>query len=113
MKRLPCASISLTAMAAATPMKHHILLNHVRDMLLVPNPYGGSRELQTSDGCIAATEAKQDNPIYDSFFLNVTDACPEAMTSTNTSVTVDYSDCPSYIDGIKEACDAVNGKVFA
>lgn len=112
MNHLPFALISLTATVTAIPMKH-MLFNQIRDIPLVRKPYRGSRELQLSDECLAATQANEENPIFYSALLDAMNACPEATIFTPTSLTMDYSDCPSYTEGIKEACDAVNGKISA
>ncbi len=112
MKHFPLAIIFVIASAAAAPMKH-VLLNQVRGQRLFPNQYKDSRELQLSDECMSANQANAENPMFTSFVLNATNECPEATTLTEKSLTMDYSDCPSWTDGIKEACDAVNGKFMS
>ena len=112
MKHFPLAIIFVIASAAAAPMKH-VLLNQVRGQLLFPNQYKDSRELQFSDECVSDNQAIAESPIFTSLALNAANACPEATTVTEKSLTMDYSDCPSWTDGVKEACDAVNGKFMS
>lgn len=109
MKHLPSAIIFLAATAAAVPMKY-VLLNQIQDMLLVPNQSRGNRKLQLSDECMEANLANAENPVFVSILNDTMSECPEATTVTETSLTMDFSICPSWTDGVKEACDAVNGK---
>eukprot|EP00804_Cyclotella_cryptica_P014845 CCRYP_015033-RA/>CCRYP_015033-RA protein AED:0.04 eAED:0.04 QI:53/1/1/1/1/1/2/226/235 len=101
----------LITSTAAAPTKH-VLLNQVREMLLVPNQSQGSRELQLSDECLEANQAHAENPDFVSFLLDAMKECPEAIIMTQNSLTMDYSGCPSWTDSLKEACGLINGTII-
>lgn len=56
--------------------------------------------------------ANEENPAVLSNINDAVNECPKATTFTETSLTIDYSLCPSWTDSLKEACDVVNGKLW-
>ena len=62
------------------------------------------------DECAEGTVALQADPIIARAWEIIEQSCPEAISVTASSMTIDYSVCPSVVDDIKRACDAVNGK---
>ena len=111
MKTLSSAStvvfLSLLAAATAAP-SNELFIDQVEDKLLSPNRY--SRMLLMSDECMAGNEALAADPIFAGAVESALQSCPEAISVTASSMTIDYSVCPSVVDDIKRACDAVNGK---
>lgn len=108
MKNLSSAVIVLSVAAATAAPSNELFIDQVKDKLLSPNRY--SRMLLMSDECMAGNEALAADPIFAGAVESALQSCPEAISVTASSMTIDYSVCPSVVDDIKRACDAVNGK---
>lgn len=108
MKNLSSAVIFLSLAAATAAPSNELFIDQVKDKLLSPNRY--SRMLLMSDECMAGNEALAADPIFAGAVESSLQSCPEAISVTASSMTIDYSVCPSVVDDIKRACDAVNGK---
>ena len=108
MKNLSSAVIFLSLATATAAPSNELFIDQVKDKLLSPNRY--SRMLLMSDECMAGNEALAADPIFAGAVESALQSCPEAISVTASSMTIDYSVCPSVVDDIKRACDAVNGK---
>ena len=108
MKNLSSAVIFLSLAAATAAPSNELFIDQVKVKLLSPNRY--SRMLLMSDECMAGNEALAADPIFAGAVESALQSCPEAISVTASSMTIDYSVCPSVVDDIKRACDAVNGK---
>jgi hypothetical protein len=72
----------------------------------VENPNAG-----LSDECIAANEDLALDPFFSVAVEDALSYCPDAVSMTLDSLTMDYSVCPSSVlDDIEEACIAAGGK---
>ena len=108
MKNLSSAVVFLSLAVATASPSNELFIDQVKDELLSPNRY--SRMLLMSDECMAGNEALAADPIFAGAVESSLQSCPEAISVTASSMTIDYSVCPSVVDDIKRACDAVNGK---
>ena len=108
MKNLSFAVVFLSLAAATAAPSNELFIDQVEDKLLSPNRY--SRMLLMSDECMAGNEALAADPIFAGAVESALQSCPEAISVTASSMTIDYSVCPSVVDDLKRACDAVNGK---
>ena len=108
MKNLSSAVVFLSLAAATAAPSNELFIDQDEDKLLSPNRY--SRMLLMSDECMAGNEALAADPIFAGAVESALQSCPEAISVTASSMTIDYSVCPSVVDDIKRACDAVNGK---
>ena len=108
MKNLSSAVVFLSLAAATAAPSNELFIDQVKDKLLSPNRY--SRMLLMSDECMAGNEALAADPIFAGAVESALQSCPEAISVTASSMTIDYSVCPSVVDDLKTACDAVNGK---
>ena len=139
MKNLSFAVVFLSLAAATAAPSNELFIDQDEDKLLSPNrssrmlrfsnlrviPYALAQKLKQQwaprtgaasaererDVCVEGSVALQEDPIIARAWEIIEQSCPEAISETASSVTTDYSVCPSTIFyNLKRACDAVNGK---